>query len=151
MNLFSLLPIAAILDANAGIFSDAQAQTSIATHASTNIIDWGLSDPDTGGGHPVWIMVRVNTAFTAASTATLDVKIQHSQDNSTWVNLIGSKQYTTSDVEAIAAGEVHINQVIPPAHMRYMRVAYIIGTAVLADGKWDAFLHLGGANADGNR
>lgn len=149
MNFLNFLPIAAIIDAVQGEFSDAQAETSVGAHASTDILDWGVSDPNSGAGHPIWLMVRVNTAVTAATGSTLVVDLEESQDNSDWTNLWQSKSHDAA--AGIDAGTVLLEGGIPATHKRYLRVVYNIGTAVLTAGAFDAFLHLGGAHADGQR
>lgn len=52
-------------------FSDAQdIFTGTATKAATNVIDMQASDLEMGAGEPIWLNIRVTTAFAGAGTAT---------------------------------------------------------------------------------
>jgi hypothetical protein len=140
----------AILDA-IWVFSDAQAQTSTGTHASTDIMDLGAANPNIGRGTPLWLTVRVNTAMAGASGTTFQVQVQDAADGSTfsylWATSVGTAAGfagAATSIFSVAAGTNLIQQPLPAACRRYLRVAYVIGTTVLTGGKWDAFITLGG-------
>ena len=151
MNLFeALLNIGIIMDAKL-VLSSAQAQTSVASHDSTSLWDFGVADPNIGVGSPLWLAVVVQTACAGASGSTLQVKAQDAADGSTWATLFETSIGTAAgfagaatSIFTIAAGTRLINQPMPAKVRRYFQVVYVIGTTVLSAGAWDAYLHKGG-------
>jgi hypothetical protein len=121
------------------IFSDAQAQTSVASHNSTNTIDFQTANTNIGAGTPLYFVFRVNTTFTSSSSATFSLSLQHSSDGTTW-NALASTA-TTLGYALFTAGKVWSFS-LPTVHERYLKVVYAIGTAVLSAGKWDSYIAL---------
>lgn len=150
MNLFeALLGIGIVMDAKL-VLSDAQAQTSVGTHACTTPMDFGVANPNSGVGTPLWLTVAVQTACAGASGSTLQIQVADAADGSTYAllfaNSVGTAAgYGGTSIFSIAAGTKLINQPLPATHRRYLKVSYVIGTTVLSAGAWDAYIHLGGA------
>ena len=128
------------------VFSDAQSViNSIATLASTNVVNWGKANPNAGYGHPLWLTVTVATSLSGlTSAATFQVKAQHASDGSTWVTLLMTSAWPVDGTGAIAAGTQFINHPIPGVLTQYMRLVYICAGASILSGTIDGYLHLGG-------
>lgn len=119
-------------------FSDAQAETTVAAHDSTNIVDLG-ADSNQAIGHELYLNIIVETAVTSAGAATVQFQLL-TDDNAAF-----SSASTLWDSGAIGkATLVDGYQVcrirVPKGAERYLKVVYTIGTAALTAGKFDAFL-----------
>lgn len=119
-------------------FSDAQAETTVAAHDSTNTVD--LNSDGDAEVIRLRFHARVETTCTSGGSATVLVKLQTSSDNSSWVDVWAS---AAIPVASLVAGY----KFTPPGGVllyggikRYLKVTYTIGTAVLTAGKFDAFL-----------
>lgn len=122
------------------IFSAAQAVT--ATAASTDVIDLGPlthgnTRRDIGAGEPIYLVVSVGTKATAAAAATLNVQLQTSDDNSTWVTLHETGAVAVTD---LTAGAQLLAAAVPRGVRRYLRVNYVVGTGPLTAGAFNAML-----------
>ena len=132
------------------LFSDAQAFTSTATHASTNVIEnpigkdaWGTAkNQDPGGSGGVFLHISVNTAFTSISglTSNLDIILQDSPSDtaasfSNKLTIAGDKKVAAL---TLAAGQWVVG--VPMDLNNYLRMAYVVGTQVFSAGKLDAWL-----------
>jgi len=118
------------------IFSDAQAETTVAPHASKNIVDLTTAGDALDS---LWLVVAVQTTVTSEGNATVTFALQTDSDSA-----FGSAE-TLLATAAIAkasltAGTQVIRARIPMGCKRYLRVLYTIGTAVLTAGKFDAYL-----------
>jgi hypothetical protein len=122
------------------VFSDEQAQTSVAAHDSTNTIDLQTASVNIGAGTPIYFNFRVNTTFTSSSSATFTMKLQDSSDASTWADT-GIGPFTALAYSLMTEGKVYSFS-LPPNVQRYLKVVYTIGVAVLSAGAWDAWLGL---------
>lgn len=128
-------------------FSNNQAITASA--ASTDVIDLGplgsAGSPtantrrDIGQGRPLTFFVHARTAFTAGGAATLQVQLQTSDDNSTWVNLTDSGALALA---SLGAGARIAAQAVPRGVRRYLRVNYTVATGPMTAGAVDAGLVL---------
>lgn len=122
------------------IFSDAQAQTSVASHNSTNTVDFQTANVNIGAGTPLYFVFRVNTAFACTlGSGTFSLSLQHSSDGTTWNILAGSA--LALGYALFTAGKVWSFS-LPTVHERYLKVVYVIATAVLTGGKWDSYIAL---------
>ncbi len=146
----ALLSIGIVMDAPL-VLSSAQAQTSVASHDSTDKLNFGAADPNIGVGSPLWLAVVVQTTCAGASGSTLQVKVQDAADGSTYTTLFETSIGTAAgfagaatSIFSIAAGTTLINQPLPAKIRQYLKVVYVIGTTVLSAGAWDAYLHKGG-------
>jgi hypothetical protein len=125
-----------ILDKNM-LFSDAQAETTVAAHASDSYIDIVKAGD---AEKELYLVIRVNTAVTSGGAATVQFKLE-TDDNSSF-----SSAATVWDSGAIAKatlvqGYTVVMMRIPKNKLeRYTRVTYTIGTAVLTAGAFDAYL-----------
>ena len=129
-----------LLDYNL-VLSDAQAETTQAAHDSTSTSDCGVADANMGGGTPIYVVISVNTAFTSGGAATLAVKLQESDDDQSFTDLIASK--TSTLTQAAVAGAKLMQIALPPVHKRYIKAVYTIGVAAMTDGAIDAYLTTG--------
>jgi len=118
------------------IFSDAQAETTIAVHESDNIIDL------TNAGDAIdslWLVVAVQTTVTSDGNATVAFALQTDSavNFATADTLLSTAALAKT---ALTAGTQVIRTRIPMGCKRYLRVLYTIGTAALTAGKFDAYL-----------
>ncbi len=130
------------------IFSDAQAETTVAEHDSTNVIDQGAGTDafgnaliaDAGSGGDIWLNVVVTEAVTSGGSATVQFKLEQSTDNSTFTDsiLITAAIAKTT----LAAGYTVIKAPLPSGLNRYLKMTYTIGTAALTAGKFTAYLSM---------
>jgi hypothetical protein len=129
------------------IFSDAQAETTVAEHDSTNVIDQGAGTDafgnaliaDAGSGGDIWLNVVVIEAVVGTSS-TVQFKLEHSTDNATFADSI---LVTAAIAEAtLVAGYTVIKAPLPSGLNRYLKMTYTIGTAVLTAGKFTAYLSM---------
>ncbi|UPY96259.1 MULTISPECIES: Bbp16 family capsid cement protein [Pectobacterium] len=122
------------------MFSEAQAIT--ASTVSTDIIDLGPIDGnrrDIGVGEPLEFFVNVNTTATAAGAATVNIQLQTSADNSTWVTLSDSGALALS---ALTVGKRVVSLKVPQGVLRYLRVSYAVATGPLTAGAFTAGINL---------
>lgn len=112
--------------------SDAQAVTASA--ASTDVIDFGQTNPNSGLNDNVTLAITVDEAATASGSATVVFSIQYSADNSTFTDV-----YATAAIgkEALVAG-YQVLMPIPYKLRRYFRVYYTVATGPLTAGKFSA-------------
>jgi len=120
-------------------FSDAQALTTQTTTASTDVVDCNIADANLGAGTPKRIVVEVNTLFASSGSATLAVLFQDSADNSSWVTRWTTQTFALS---VLTAGKKLAQWTLPANHLRYVRIAYTIGSAAFTAGKVDAYICL---------
>lgn len=127
-----------ILDYKHQLASD-QAETTQATHATTNDIDLGSSNV----GYDAYIRFTIKTAATSSGSATLTFVVQ-GYDGSAWVTL-SSTRAIAYDADILAEGE-SVNVPVPFGSEGLMdgieniRGAVTIGGAALTAGAWDAYL-----------
>ena len=112
--------------------SDAQAVTASA--ASTDVIDFGQTNPNSGLNDNVTLAITVDEAATASGSATVTFSIQDSADNSTFADV-----YATAAIgkAALVAG-YQVLMPIPYKLRRYFRVYYTVATGPLTAGKFSA-------------
>lgn len=117
----------------------AQAFTAQGTAVGTNIIDLGQAR-NIGVGEDLFLYIRVNTTVTSAGSATVDFQLQTSANNdlssATVLASTGAQAKT-----ALTAGTV-LKLKLPPssAYKQYLGVAYVVATADLTAGKFDAWI-----------
>lgn len=119
------------------LFCDAQEETTVATHASTNDVDLVVAGD---AEKELYFVVKVNTAFTSGGAATLQVKLITDSD----VAFGSAVDVFDSGAIALATlvqGYNIVTMRLPKNIIeRYMRVQLIIGTAVMTAGAIDAYL-----------
>lgn len=125
-------------------FSAAQALTSTGSTASTNVIDLNVAR-DMGIGEPdVQLYAEVGTTFASGGSATLQVQVQGSSDNSTFYTMAEGPVIAVASLVS-GARPLQIDMPRPPAGVampRYIRLNYVIGTAAMTAGTINAALVL---------
>lgn len=135
----------AIIDKQNQLSADTPGDVPTATGdtASANVIDQGAGGAFLGGRGGAYVapfvVVQVTAAGTSLGSATLQIVVQDSANNSSFADVI------LGDVIAVA--DLLINTVafarrLLPSMRRYIRLVYRIGVADLVTGKFFAFLTL---------
>lgn len=118
------------------ILAEAQEETTIADHPSTNIYDNGV-EQDSGVGEPLKILAKVNTTVTSGGAATVAAVLQTSDtEGSGYRDLVATEDFALAD---LVAGKKLMELTIPNLGNRFYRVVWRIKTAVLTAGKFDAW------------
>lgn len=118
------------------ILSAAQALTTAGTADSTNVLDFGIANPNSGAATPLVVEVTVDTTFTSAnSTATLAISLQDSADDSNYTVVWTSETFA---IAALTAGARLVSMALPAEHKRYLKIVYTIGTQDFTAGKVNA-------------
>lgn len=109
-------------------------QAVTASAASTDVIDYGQANPDSGLNDNVTMAITVDEAATASGSATVTFSVQDSADNSTFTDV-----YATAAIgkATLTAGK-QILIPMPYQHRRYVRVYYTVATGPLTAGKFSA-------------
>ena len=144
----ALANIALVIDSKQE-FADAQscAGSISAANFSSNNLDAGVADPNSGAGSPVWLACYLTASMTTGSaTSTVQFILHDSDDESTWTEIIKTKAYNMSAAEPARAGVgfIFFNIPLPAQHKRYLRIARVIVATAQAAGTYEAFLHNGG-------
>lgn len=126
------------------VFSEAQAETTATSHASSTTIDFEKANPNFGKGRPKWVDCVVDAAFGGGTAPTLQVKLQDSADNATWTDLLVSEAYAKS---LLTAGFPLMSVPLPAQHKRYLRLLYIIGTSAFTAGAVNGWIGLAPVHA----
>lgn len=125
----------------ANTFATNYAPTAVGTTYS-DVIDLGVGR-DIGGAvtENLKLLCQVVTTFTSGGSATLQVQLQASTDNSTFVTL------SQSDAIAVASllqGYKFLESGLPSGPYttlyRYLRLAFVVGTAAMTAGALSAGL-----------
>lgn len=120
-----------IIDRNLQV-SNEQAVT--ATAASTDVIDFGQANPNTGLSDHSNMVITVDESATAAGAATVTFALQDSADNSTFLDVAVTAAIGKA---ALTAGQQFVIA-MPTKHRRYVRVNYTVATGPLTAGKFSA-------------
>lgn len=128
------------------VLSDAQAETTIAAHVSTNDIDFGAEWASLSpmNATKLELIIRVNEVPTSEGSATIAITATTDTDAAfgSAVTLF-SLAATAYDNAAFATiGKDIVRMPLPALTERYLRVSYTIAVAELTAGKFDAFLVL---------
>lgn len=109
-------------------------QAVTASAASTDVIDYGQTNPNSGLNDNVTLAITVDEAATAAGAATVVFSVQDSADNSTFADV-----YATPAIgKATLVAGYQILIPMPYKHRRYVRVNYTVATGPLTAGKFSA-------------
>lgn len=131
------------------VFSNAQAETTQAAHASTNIVDlgaqvdhWGSAvSPNVDVGGDLRLHVQVVEALTTSAGGTLTVELQDSDNGTDFASVTPGKVITAAEAAAtLVAGYTVIDQPLPSGLRRYLRLLYTIGTGAMTAGAVDAWI-----------
>lgn len=109
-------------------------QAVTASAASTDVIDFGQANPNTGMDDHSSMVVTTDEAATAAGAATVTFSVQDSADNSTFADVAVTAAIGKA---TLVAGYQHVIP-MPTKLRRYCRVYYTVGTGPLTAGKFSA-------------
>lgn len=112
--------------------SSAQAVTS--STASTDVIDFGQTNPNTGMDDRSSMVITVSESAAASGSATVTFSIQDSADNSTFADVAVTAAIGKA---SLTAGQ-QIVIPMPVKLRRYCRAYYTVGTGPLTAGKFSA-------------
>ena len=112
--------------------SDAQAVTASA--ASTDVIDFGQANPNSGINQITSLAITVDETATAAGAATVTFSVQDSADNSSFADVAVT---AATGKAALPAGAQVLIQ-MPVVHRRYVRAYYTVASGPLTAGKFSA-------------
>jgi len=126
-------------------FSASQAVTALGSTASTNIIDLGIArDIGDAVTASLYLLCQVAAAFTSGGSATLQVQVQSAPDNGsgspgTWSTI---DQSDAIAVASLVQGYKFLPgaMVSPTTPGRFLRLNYVVGTAVMTGGAITAAL-----------
>jgi hypothetical protein len=121
------------------IFCEAQAVTATGDTPSTNVYDTGNANGSGDAGETtenLWINATCTTTATSGGSATVQPVLQNSPDNATWTDVVSGKALAVANV---LASTVMLQVQPPPGMLRYWRVVWRVGTAVLTAGNFDAW------------
>ena len=131
------------------VVSNAGATYNLGT-TSNILVDSSAVSRDLGAGEPVYFVVTVDTALTAAAAGSITIKLV--SDSTTTIATDGSatthiSQTFTTDTTASAAnkttaGSIMLCAALPRGvtYERYLAVQYTVTTQNMATGKINAFL-----------
>lgn len=109
-------------------------QAVTATAASTDVIDFGQANPNTGMDDHSKMVITVGEAAAAAGAATVTFVVQDSADNASFADVISSAAIGKAD---LTAGKQVVIP-MPTKLRRYCRVNYVVATGPLTAGKFSA-------------
>lgn len=109
-------------------------QAVTASAASTDVIDFGQTNPNTGMSDHLDLSITVDETVTAAGAATVTFSIQDSADNSSFADIAA----TVAIGKAALPVSSQIVIPMPKLHRRYVRVYYTVATGPLTAGKFSA-------------
>lgn len=112
--------------------SNEQAVTSSA--ASTDVIDFGQANPNTGMDDRTSMVITTDVSATADGAATVTFSVQDSANNSTFADVAVTAAIGKA---ALVAGYQHVIP-MPTKLRRYVRVYYTVATGPLTAGKFSA-------------
>lgn len=112
--------------------SNEQAVTSSA--ASTDVIDFGQTNPNSGMDDRSVMAITVDTSATAAGAATVTFSVQDSADNSTFADVAVTAAIGKA---TLVAGYQHLIP-LPKKLRRYVRAYYTVATGPLTAGAFSA-------------
>ena len=109
-------------------------QVVTATAASTDVIDFGQVNPNSGLNQNTSVAITVDEVAAAAGAATVTFAVQDSADNSSFADVAS----TVAIGKATLVAGYQILIPMPPVHRRYVRVNYTVATGPLTTGKFSA-------------
>lgn len=109
-------------------------QAVTASAASTDVIDFGQTNPNTGMDDRSTLVITVDEAATAAGAATVTFSLQDSADNSSFADV----SVTAAIGKATLVAGYQITIPVPNKLRRYVRAYYTVATGPLTAGKFSA-------------
>jgi hypothetical protein len=117
------------------IFSDEQAFVGAGSAASTNVIDFGETNPNLGDGTPLIVNFIINETFTTCDSVA--ITLQDGATSTPATDLITSAAVLTA---SLTKGAYLREIMIPSRHLRYMRLYYTIAGSNPGAGKITAYI-----------
>lgn len=115
------------------------------TAASTDVLDLSVArDLGVTDGPALEVNIHILEAFTASGSATLQIQVQGSTDNSTYYTMAESMAYAVADL-TLGRRLLPIKLPMPAdtqAAPRYLRLNYVVATGPMTAGKLFAGLNL---------
>ena len=131
-----------------GVFEDGKAVTTTETTYSSTILDLGIGknewddavNIDYGVHGDLWLNVQVDTVFTSTGASTLVVALQDSPSttSASFVSRLSSASLTTASLDAV--GDWIMRAPLPMGLLRYIRLAYTVGTTIFTAGAFNAWI-----------
>lgn len=112
----------------------ATAQAVTVSAATTDVIDFGTTNPNTGMSDLLKMVFTVSAAVTAAGAGTVTFSIQDSADNSSFADVA----VTAAIGKASLPAGAQVIIPMPVTHRRYVRGYFTIGTGPLTGGTFSA-------------
>lgn len=109
-------------------------QAVTASAPSSDSIDYGQANPNSGNNFPTYLVVTVGEAVAAAGAATLAIAIQDSADGVTFADVVVTPPIPKANL--VQGQQVVIP--MPVKHRRYLRANYAVATGPLTAGKLSA-------------
>lgn len=109
-------------------------QAVTASAASTDVIDFGQANPNSGLNQNTMLAITVDEAATAAGAATVVFSVQDSADNSTFADVAATAAIGKASITLGAQFLIPM----PVKHRRYLRAYYTVATGPLTAGKFSA-------------
>ena len=110
------------------------AQAVTASAASTDVIDFGQTNPNSGINQNTTMAITVDETATAGGSATVTFSVQDSADNSTFADVA----VTAAIGKASLTAGAQVLIPMPVQHRRYVRAYYTVATGPLTAGKVSA-------------
>lgn len=102
--------------------------------ASTNVIDFGQANPNTGMDDLSKMVITIDESVAGAGAATVTFSIQDSPDNVTFSDILLTEIFQKT---SLTAGK-QVVMPMPTKVKRYCRVYYTVGTGPLIGGRFSA-------------
>ena len=118
-------------------FSDSQAETTVAEHASDSVID--LNAAGDAYGNEVYVHIQIDDACTTGTTSEVEFELQTATD-AAFTTPVALWNSGAIDSGTLVAGYNVATFRIPSGCLQYLRMTYTITTAVLTAGSWSAYL-----------
>jgi len=119
------------------ILSHEQAETTIAPHVSTNLINTGAAASSIGWGEPLFLNFGIHTLVTSAGAATLVVALDDCATvGGTYYSIVQSFAFAVATLKKGFLWTVGL----PSYHLQFLQGNYTIGAFVLTAGKWNCWL-----------
>ncbi len=124
---------------------DLSTHTATEVEASTNVINWTQSDLEMGAGEPLFLNVRVGTAFASTGSATLTVALKRETDGTIDTDSTTIWETNAIPVATLVAGYPIIRMSLPynVDDDGYTGLLYTIGSQPMSAGTVDAWIDQG--------
>ena len=124
---------------------DLSTHTATEVEASGNVINWTQSDLEMGAGEPLFLNVRVGTAFASTGSATLTVALKRETDSTIDTDSTTIWETNAIPVATLVAGYPIMRMPLPynVDEDAYTGLLYTIGSQPMSAGTVDAWIDHG--------